>query len=434
MITTVKLHNNASRNLDSPRDHLRSSNLPQPASASVVNLYPNDTKGDAGQVHHQHDPLQSNNHVPSLLTEAIQSCKAAKNKHGKYPSIYEELVMERRNRWYRSKELPKKYNFLQMINTKLGGYMYATKLGVSTPRVLFCGKAKDIPQKMGSFGTKYVIKPLKGFASKGVKVVKDGVNILRNERVSYEILSEMYDGNEEQMMVEEVIESSNPVYDGLIPPDYKFFSYEGAVLEILLYCDHNPGTYCEDSFDVNSENEWTFLKEIRDPKIPQCSPVNRKRNALDPSRQKAMKDAAHTLAKNAGPNWIRIDMYDSKDHGPVLGEFTPFSGGGVADPLDGCVMSYLFVAHAERGGPNVDDYLTLHNGTIGNSTIKFKEMLMMKGTNNTASNTKSLLHVHGQDQDALFDFYPQEAHDWHKYDELTRCNKVMEAQQWQGQM
>ena len=46
---------------------------------------------------------------------------------------------------------------------------------------------------------------------------------------------------------------------------------------------------------------------------------------------------------------ISQHLYDSKD-GPILGEFTPFSALGKADPLPSCVMSYLFTAHAKHGG------------------------------------------------------------------------------------
>jgi hypothetical protein len=35
------------------------------------------------------------------------------------------------------------------------------------------------------------------------------------------------------MMVEELIESANPKYDGLIPPDYKFYTYGGGRIEMI---------------------------------------------------------------------------------------------------------------------------------------------------------------------------------------------------------
>jgi phosphoribosylaminoimidazole carboxylase (NCAIR synthetase) len=122
---------------------------------------------------------------PSFLQEAIDHCKAAKKEHGEYPSMSEQIVDKRILRWRNNR---RKDNFLQMINDKLGGYMFASKHGVRTPRVLFCGKAKDISKSMDSFGNKYVIKPLKGHSAQGVKVVRDGLDIMANETVSHDTL------------------------------------------------------------------------------------------------------------------------------------------------------------------------------------------------------------------------------------------------------
>jgi hypothetical protein len=364
-------------------------------------------------LHHAHHGVLGTD-SPSFLEKAIDACDAAKNEHGEYPStMYKKIVEERILRWH---DEDHKYNFLQMINCKLGGYIYATKLGVRTPRVLFCGIAKDIPTNLNLFGDKYVIKPLRGYSSRGVKVVKDGVDVLHKKPANFETLTKNYDGDEEETMVEELVESVDPNYDGLTPPDHKFFVYEGGVPEIMLFYDRQHK--CTNFFGVSSE-KWRFLKDfdmMSNPHCPQEAYDAPELKDTSTSRHKALKDAALILASNAGPNWIRVDLFDSK-HGPVLGEFTPFSSkgiGGGPDSLYSCVMSYLFIAHAEHGAPN-DDMDLLHNATK-NELVKFKGMLKMKNelTATPINNT--------------FDFYPPHAREWLQLDEMTKCKKVMETQ------
>lgn len=193
---------------------------------------------------------------PSFLQEAIDHCKAAKKEHGEYPFMSEEIVEKRQLHLRRLKD-----NFISMINDKLGGYMFATKHGVRTPRVLFCGKAKDISKSMDSFGNKYVIKPLKGHSAQGVKVVRDGLDIMANESVGHDTLTEEYHGSEKEMMVEELIESANPKYGGLIPPDYKFFTYGGGRVEMMWYIDRYEEECCS-IFDVSSNNGMRFMKDV----------------------------------------------------------------------------------------------------------------------------------------------------------------------------
>ena len=98
-------------------------------------------------------------------------------------------------------------------------------------------------------------------------------------------------------------------------------------------------------------------------------------------------------------------MFDSKD-GPVLGEFTPFSANGKADPLPSCVMSYLFVAHSKHAGLT-DDAKTLSS---------VEKHLGKK------ANTEVLNHPDN------FDFSPPEAYEWLQHEELIKCKKVMDAQ------
>jgi len=116
-------------------------------------------------------------------------------------------------------------------------------------------------------------------------------------------------------------------------------------------------------------------------------------------------DAVGKLASKASKNWLRIDMYDSKN-GPVFGEITPWSGIGNAAPRAGCVMSYLFTAHAYKNG-DLDDAATVN---------EVKKKFGLNTHFNTSNNHDD-------------EFYPPEAHQWRKYTQMEKCNEVMKAQE-----
>jgi len=74
------------------------------------------------------------NNGTSYLNLAIESCDKEYNNNKEYPTIYEDIVNERRMRWRRAEADDGKVNVIQMINEKLGGLYYAAKLGIRTPR------------------------------------------------------------------------------------------------------------------------------------------------------------------------------------------------------------------------------------------------------------------------------------------------------------
>lgn len=324
-------------------------------------------------------------------------------------------MRKRRYRWgeVKNKNKTDYLGFAWMINHKLGGYLYATKLGIRTPQILFCGLAKDLPTKVASFGNKYVVKPLRGYAAQGVKVINNGVDVLSGEKVSNVTLVENPD---QEIIVEELVESAHPNYEGRVPPDYKFHVFE-RVPEMLFFVDRNKPQKCSDYFDLSTK-DWKYL-DI-DPLSPHCPPSKDKdgrKHYLGLGRQAALMDAVRVLASKIGEDMYRIDMYDSKD-GPVLGEFTPFSAAGEGKPLESCIMSYLFIAHAENVGALTDDVRTIQS-------IKH------------ISKVKSILKLHspmrkGQNRQNYgahnLGFSPEEVNKWNQLNELTKCKKVMKAQ------
>jgi len=131
-------------------------------------------------------------------------------------------------------------------------------------------------------------------------------------------------------------------------------------------------------------------------------------------------NAVQVLADNIpGKNWVRIDMYDSKN-GPILGEFTQFSSNGNATPLDGCVMSYLFIAYSEQYGGWTDDAATLSRlkDKVGN----FKNELGIDQVIGISAAEMAFFHR------SNMDFFSLEAREWYQYNVMQKCQKVMEAQ------
>ena len=222
-----------------------------------------------------------------------------------------------------------------------------------------------------------------------------------DEEFSYNTLVEEY-GSQEETIVEELIESADSNYNGLIPPDYKFHVY-GGVPEIMFRVDRNKGQKCADHVDVtSSNNKWKVIEGLpRSDHEPHCP-----ENTLysDVSREIAMMDAVRKVASKASKNWLRIDMYDSKN-GPVFGEITPWSASGQAAPRASCVMSYLFTAHAYKN-EGLDDAATVNEvkKKIGLDTFNISD-----------------------DHDD--EFHVPEAHEWKRYTQMEKCNKVMKAQE-----
>ena len=169
----------------------------------------------------------------------------------------------------------------------------------------------------------------------------------------------------------------------------------------MFRVDRNEGQKCADHFDVTSSNKWKVIEGLPRSIHESYCP---KETYSDISRETAMINAVRKVASKASKNWLRIDMYDSKN-GPVFGEITPWSNNGQATPRASCVMSYLFTAHA------------YHN----------------KGLDDAAT-VDEVKRKFGLDTDYTIDyrddeFHIPEAHEWKRYTQMEKCNKVMKAQE-----
>jgi hypothetical protein len=89
------------------------------------------------------DPNQRGTEPLFFLDKAMGACKAANHEHGKYPSIYEEIVQKQKQRWMEGQK-DHRYNFIQMINSKLGGYVCnQTRCAYATCHFLWDGQGNS---------------------------------------------------------------------------------------------------------------------------------------------------------------------------------------------------------------------------------------------------------------------------------------------------
>jgi len=248
--------------------------------------------------------------------------------------------------------------------------------------------------------------------------VVDGVDKFSGKKVGRDTLVKDY-GPEGETIVEELMESAHPYFEGDIPPDYKFHVYEGRP-EVLWIIDRNEdhhGFKCNTNFDISSD-KWRPLE--LDSLFPWCPPDkdgNINKHYLDPSRKVAMMKAVRALAGKLGNDWMRIDMFDSS-RGPVIGEFTPYSGTGHSrDPVDSCIMSHLIVAHAENGRAK-DDIETLR--VVGE---KWEVDLGFLGESAERAEGRSPFNWN------QLGLTLEEVRQWNEYSELEKCKVTMKAQE-----
>ena len=273
---------------------------------------------------------------PLLLPEARHECQAAFQETGVYPSVSREMTqIKKQNKvWQQHSAL------YRLANHKLGGIYYASRLGVRTPRILHCGStaggglpldSDDLDAWKRHFGNDFVSKPLTSWSAKGVRVVANG-----QERMT---LDQPYH-NDTVLIVEELVQS--PAFRNKIPPDYKFYTIDGAV-ELGRYINRN-GKKCVAFFDPNSSN-WT---KVHDPQEDASTTQVCQQDSFGLSNkrnQDLMLTAVKLLASQLGGSMMRVDMFDTRD-GPMLGEFTAFPANGMYFPFGGCLHSYLTIRHA----------------------------------------------------------------------------------------
>lgn len=222
-------------------------------------------------------------------------------------------------------------------------------MGVRVPRIEFCtGQGPDAlasyvpPSKDQGF----VIKNLHGHSSNSVYVMETGfggVNRLGKRNWTLEdIQNDLRKMGTKDIYVEELIDGKG--IRGTAPDDYKFYTFDGKIGTINLYRNRGTERFCMATYDEdwNRHDQFgCFLYAEKKPKGNKtdpntgCYPVlegasnppDQRRFCSDLNPPKGlphMVEIVKKLSKRIGV-FMRIDMFESADGTPILGEFTPYS-------------------------------------------------------------------------------------------------------------
>jgi hypothetical protein len=256
-----------------------------------------------------------------------------------------------RKRWFRWTEtsFTEDHNVWQTaINDKLGGYLFARQMGVRVPRIEFCtgSGVQALADYRPPKGHGFVVKNLHGYSSNSVYVMETGfggINRLGKKKWTLsQIQNDLEKLETSDIYVEELIEGMG--IKGTAPDDYKFYMFNGKVGTINLYRNRGTERFCMATYDENwnrHDQFGCFLFASDKPKgnktDPEtgCYPVlegastppdhRRFCSDLDPPKSfPKMLEIVKKLSERIGV-FMRIDMFESADGEPVLGEFTPFS-------------------------------------------------------------------------------------------------------------
>lgn len=264
------------------------------------------------------------------------------------------LVQQRRTAWKTNDKYRDQNDIWQnSVNDKLGGHLFARRMGVRVPDIYFCtGDGPDELQKFSPPKGGFVVKDLHGFSSMGVYVLEAGFgskNRLNNKQTSLRrVTKSLRRMNARNIYVEEMINGAG----GTVPTDYKFFMFNGVVSIVFIAQNKGTNQACTALYDegwnrvdqfgcfVYDENESNVLaqgcskRRIKNDTSRICSDIEQ------PKSYPRMLDIAKRLSMRIGV-FMRIDLMESSNWEVVLGEFTPWPMAGkyhcAAKLSDGCV-------------------------------------------------------------------------------------------------
>lgn len=273
---------------------------------------------------------------------------------------FNHWIRTRNVRWRKPSYLEEHNIWQSAIGDKLGGNLFAQKMGVKVPRILFCtGDGSDaLAHYAPPKGRGFVVKDLHGHSAKNVFVMESGyggINRINQRKMSLEdIQRKLSKDNTTDIYVEELIESGRETP----PDDFKFYTFNGKVENIRVIRNRGSERSCMAFYDEHWNRHDAFgcffyahgKPNGKDPQTG-CYPIqvgaenNTRQFCSDvppPKTFPKMLETAKRLSERIGV-FMRIDMFENADGEVVLGEFTPFSAFGgyhcAAKVVDGCVDS-----------------------------------------------------------------------------------------------
>ncbi|WP_298804297.1 ATP-grasp fold amidoligase family protein [uncultured Pseudokineococcus sp.] len=212
------------------------------------------------------------------------------------------------------------------VNDKKDSQRWAQQLGLRTAEVLAAGRTAstvpwcDLPER-------FVVKPDKGVASKGVFLLErtaEGFRDLRRgtattaEEVTEELLGLAAAGTvSEEVLVESMVR--DPQTPGWAPIDWKVLAFYGRV-GLITAIRTPPG--------APRACRW-FDASWQDLGLAVHGPTKRDASIPTPRHAEAMLRAASLVSACVPTPFLRVDLYED-EAGPVFGEITPQPGGPLA--------------------------------------------------------------------------------------------------------
>lgn len=233
---------------------------------------------------------------------------------------FSDYIKHRKYRWYTLKEdsLGKK------VANKCYGAEFAKNLGVNIPKLFYKLTHTDEIPLFDDLPDSFVIKPEKGWSSKNVYVIKNGINLFDNKKwTRSEIVSELKKTSDvnvnknNHILIEEYVENWDE-FDG-IPLDYKFYMFGEKVAFINVIERNSVNNKLNKFWYLTEKWESLPIKIIKNQLVQSSIPI--KPNCFEQML---------LIAKKFGRElnmFMRIDLYASK-RGVIFGEFTPQPHGG----------------------------------------------------------------------------------------------------------
>ena len=212
------------------------------------------------------------------------------------------------------------YLWQRRLSNKLNAKEFAALNGCKTATLYW--KGRDVENiDFSSLPPQYVIRPTLGHGSKGIFIMKNGVNLFDKKIYTpQQIISSLKECIGEHpdkiILVEEFLQ--NEAGEHKILDDYKFFCFNGEIAGVWVINRLSPNTGFSNFFD----EQWTPMKPLMFSYLYPFKDGQEKPACFD-----EMVEQVKRLSK-AYSIFVRLDFY-ATSKGAVFGEFTPTPNLGV---------------------------------------------------------------------------------------------------------
>jgi glycosyltransferase involved in cell wall biosynthesis/glutathione synthase/RimK-type ligase-like ATP-grasp enzyme len=228
----------------------------------------------------------------------------------------------------------------ELVLDKFKNLKYAESFGIRTPKIFWSGDYTTIPWKQ--LPNTYIIKPVSGSSSRGVFVVKDGIDISTNQPINklevYHTLKKNAD-NKKELLGESLNNRNICFISELIgnnfADDYKFYVFNGKVKAIR----YNQKITEQQKKSTYYNEKWENITNI--------STKETKFYKSQPKNLKLMIKYSEKIAKDLNVPFIRVDFYLDNEE-PIFGELCMTPNGGNSYTDYALIMFNSFFSNTEK--------------------------------------------------------------------------------------